>query len=89
MGEIDVLSKLAGELVLDEAEFREALVSRKYRVIHQNEVRHAYEEAQITAVPTFVIGDERITGAACREVFEKTINQELNKENRSKFNSLH
>lgn len=79
IGDIDVLSKLAGELGLDEAEFREALVSRKYREIHQNEVKHAYEEAQITAVPTFVIGDERIAGAASKEAFERAIDQELSK----------
>lgn len=83
IGEIDVLCKLAGELGLNETEFREALVSRKYRVIHQNEVKHAYEEAQITAVPTFVIGDERIAGAASKEAFERSIEQELNKQKRS------
>ncbi|XYJ24007.1 DsbA family protein [Bacillus velezensis] len=33
----------------------------------------------ITAVPTFIIGDERIPGAAGKETFEQIIERELNK----------
>jgi predicted DsbA family dithiol-disulfide isomerase len=35
IGQIDVLTKLAGEVGLNEKEFEEALRSRKYRVAHQ------------------------------------------------------
>ncbi|WP_312429850.1 DsbA family oxidoreductase [Lacrimispora sp.] len=79
IGEIDVLAKLAAEVGLDEAEFQKALVSGKYQEAHQQALAHAYEEAQITSVPTFLIGEERIEGAASKEVFEQVIDSELKK----------
>ncbi|MBU8785792.1 MULTISPECIES: DsbA family oxidoreductase [Bacillus] len=79
IGDIEVLAKLAKEAGLDEKAFKDALVSRKYRKIQQQAVRHAYEEAGITAVPTFIIGSERISGAAAREVFERVIEEESGK----------
>ena len=42
-------------------------------------MKHAYEEAQITSIPTFLIGEERIEGAASKEVFEQVIESELKK----------
>lgn len=79
IGEIEVLAKLAAEAGLDEVEFKEALVSGKYRDTHQQALKHAYEEAQITSIPTFLIGEERIEGAASKEVFEQVIESELKK----------
>lgn len=79
IGEIEVLTKIAGQVGLDEAEFRDALATGKYREVLQQEERHAYEEAQITAVPTFWIGEEKIQGAANKEVFEQVIQQEMMK----------
>ncbi len=79
IGEIDVLAKLAAEAGLDEAEFKEALVSGKYQKAHKQVLKHAYEEAQITSIPTFLIGEERIEGAASKEVFEQVIESELKK----------
>ncbi|KKB71626.1 MULTISPECIES: DsbA family protein [Bacillus] len=79
IGDIEVLAKLAKEAGLDEKAFKDALVSRKYRKTQQQAVRHAYEEAGITAVPTFIIGSERISGAAAREVFERVIEEESGK----------
>ena len=35
---------------------------RKYREVHQRALRHAYEEAGVTGVPMFVIGDKTLTG---------------------------
>ena len=81
IGEIDVLANLAAEAGLDEAEFREALISGKYREAHKEALEHAYEEAQITSIPTFLIGEERIEGAASKEVFEQVIESELKKIN--------
>jgi predicted DsbA family dithiol-disulfide isomerase len=47
IGQTDVLTKLAGEVGLDEKEFEEALRTRKYREAHRRALRHAYEEAVI------------------------------------------
>lgn len=83
--DIEVLTKLADEVGLSKDAFKEALVSRKYREVHQEALRHAYEEAQIMAVPTFIIGDEVIQGLASKEKLAKAIDQELEK---NKINEL-
>lgn len=75
IGEIDVLTKLAGEIGLDENQFREALVTRKYKSEHQKALQHA-EEAKITAVPTFIIGRYQIPGLLPREQLERIIDDE-------------
>ena len=65
IGDIGVLTRLAGEVGLDEKEFEEALRTRKYREAHQRALRHAYEEAGVTGVPMFVIGEpgvDRLAG---------------------------
>ncbi|TWN32766.1 hypothetical protein CHCC14527_2367 [Bacillus paralicheniformis] len=76
IGDIDVLTALAKEAGLDEQAFKEALNSRTYQDVQRTALQHAYEEAGITAVPTFIIGNERIAGAAAREVFEQVIEKE-------------
>lgn len=80
IGDIDVLTKLAGEVGLDEKEFRQALETRKYKEAHQRALKHAYEEANITAVPTFVIGDTVLTGVRSKETLEKIIEEEMKKQ---------
>ena len=77
IGDIGVLTKLAGEVGLNETEFEEALTSRKYREAHQQALRHAYEEAGGTGVPMFVIGDQTLTGLQDRETLEAVIEKEL------------
>jgi len=77
IGDIGVLTELAGEVGLDEGEFREALRTRKYREAHRRALRHAYEEAGVTGVPMFVIGDRVLTGLQDRETLEAAIDEEL------------
>jgi predicted DsbA family dithiol-disulfide isomerase len=77
IGQIDVLTKLAGEVGLNEKEFGEALRTRKYRDAHQEALRHAYEEAGVTGVPMFVIGRQVLTGLQDRETLEAVIVEEL------------
>ena len=77
IGQIDMLTKLAGEVGLNEREFEEALRNRKYRQAHQQALRHAYEEAGVTGVPMFVIGSEVLTGLQDRETLEAVIEEEL------------
>lgn len=84
IGEIDVLTKIAGEVGLDEAAFEEVLVTRKYGNAQRSALQHAYEEAQITAVPTFIIGEERLQGAADQAAFERALNKELQKDESAK-----
>jgi predicted DsbA family dithiol-disulfide isomerase len=77
IGGIGVLTKLAGEVGLDEKEFEEALRSRKYREAHQQALRYAYEEAGVTGVPMFVIGERVLTGLQDRETLEAAIEEAL------------
>src|SRR5690242_13960210 len=77
IGSIDVLTGLAGEVGLNEKEFGEALRNRKYRDAHQRALRHAYEEAGVSGVPMFVIGDQDLTGLQDRKTLEAVIEEEL------------
>jgi predicted DsbA family dithiol-disulfide isomerase len=77
IGDIGVLTKLAGEVGLDEQEFEDALRSRKYREAHRRALRHAYEEVGVTGVPMFVIGGQVLTGLQGRDTLEAVIDEEL------------
>jgi predicted DsbA family dithiol-disulfide isomerase len=72
-----VLTKLAGEVGLDQEEFEEALRTRKYREAHRQALRHAYGEASVTGVPMFVIGSRVLTGLQDRETLEAVIEAEM------------
>jgi predicted DsbA family dithiol-disulfide isomerase len=74
--DIGVLTKLAGEVGLDVKKVEEALRNRKYREAHQRALRHAYQEAGVTGVPMFVIGDRVLTGLQDRETLEVVIEEE-------------
>lgn len=80
IGDIEVLTKLAGEIGLDVKEYREALETRKYKKMHQEALKHANEEAGITSVPTFVIGDTKVSGIRSKEMFEHMIDDEINRQ---------
>ncbi|MDC2863616.1 DsbA family protein [Bacillus sp. BP-3] len=86
--DIEVLTKLAEEVGLSQDAFKEALVSRKYREMHQKALKHAHEEAQIMAVPTFIIGDEVIQGFTSKERLAKAIDQELEKGKENELDEL-
>jgi len=77
IGDVGVLTKLAGDAGLDQREFREALKSRKYQEAHHQALRHAYEEAGVKGVPMFVIGDRTLTGLQDRETLEAAIDEQL------------
>ncbi|MCX2826105.1 DsbA family oxidoreductase [Bacillus pseudomycoides] len=86
--DIEVLTKLAEEVGLSQDAFKEALVSRKYREMHQEALRHAHQEAQIMAVPTFIIGDEVIQGFTSKEKLAKAIDQEIEKNKKNELDGL-
>jgi predicted DsbA family dithiol-disulfide isomerase len=75
IGRIEVLTRLAGEVGLDEQEFEHALCTRKYQQTHQQALRHAYEEAGVRGVPMFVIGNQVLTGLQDRETLEAVIDE--------------
>ncbi len=77
IGDVGVLTTLAGEVGLDEGEFGDALRSRKYREAHRQALRHAYEDARVTGVPMFVIGSHVLAGLQGRETLEAVIGEEL------------
>lgn len=77
IGDIQVLCRLAGEIGLNEDDFKEALESGKYRETHRNALEHAYNEANITSVPTFVIGRRVLAGVRTKESLESAIEEEL------------
>ncbi len=77
IGRVDVLTRLAGEVGLDEPSFAEALRTRRYREAHQQALHHAYKEAGVTGVPRFVIGSQVLTGLQDRETLAAAIDQAL------------
>jgi len=83
--DIEVLTNIAGEVGLSKDDFKDALVTRKYREAQQEALKHAYDEAKISAVPTFVIGEEVIQGLATKEKLAQVIDKELEK---NKANNL-
>src|SRR5690242_15382157 len=80
IGDIGVLTKLAGEVGLDERGFEDALRTRKYQDAHRRALRHAYEEAGVTGVPMVLIGEQVLTGLQGRETLEAVIEQERSEE---------
>jgi predicted DsbA family dithiol-disulfide isomerase len=62
IADLNVLSRLAGELGLDRQAFRRALETGQYRERHLASLRHATEEMRITAVPTFVSNGQVLRG---------------------------
>jgi len=85
IGNMDVLTKLAGEVGLDVQAYRTALENRTFREEHQKALQHAYTEANISAVPTFIIGDTVAAGIHSKENLERIINEEISKQNSSEI----
>ena len=82
IGDIGVLTALAGKVGLVEQEFQEALRTRKYRAAHLSALRHAYQEVGVEGVPLFVIGDRVLSGVQDRETLASVIDGELAKSGR-------
>lgn len=80
IGDIAVLTELAGEVGLDKNEYRSALENRTYKEAHQKALEHVYHTENITAVPTFVIGSTKLAGMRSKETFEQVIEQEKKKQ---------
>ncbi|HEX5513671.1 MAG TPA: DsbA family oxidoreductase [Gammaproteobacteria bacterium] len=72
IGESEVLTRLAGELGLDQAAFRQALEERRYRETHQRALAQAQTMA-VTAVPTIMIGAHRFAGVQGKELLLRAL----------------
>ncbi|MDF2439018.1 MAG: hypothetical protein JWN98_2 [Abditibacteriota bacterium] len=72
IGEIDVLTRLAEEIGLEPAEFRQALEEGRYRAAHQQALQRA-RELGVHSVPTFVIGDRVLSGVHSVDTLRKAI----------------
>lgn len=77
IGNIEILTQLAGEIGLDEKEFRESLETRRYKTAHQQALEQTRKEIGITSVPTFIIGDRILPGLLSQESLERAINRAL------------
>ncbi len=75
IGQIDVLTRLAGEVGLNENEYEESLRTRKYRGVHEQALRHADEEVGVPGVPRFVFGHRVLTGLQDQETLEAVIEE--------------
>jgi predicted DsbA family dithiol-disulfide isomerase len=76
IGEIEVLTKLAAEIGLDPAAYRQALEQRTFKAQHQQALQHA-AKVKIAAVPTFVIGHQIYRGLLREEDFKKIVSASL------------
>ncbi|WP_347160203.1 DsbA family oxidoreductase [Pontibacter chitinilyticus] len=77
VGDLEVLVKLAKEVGLEGEAFREAVESDKYKQVHQEALKQAYEAVNVTAVPTFIIGNKKVRGLLREEDLRQLIRQEL------------
>ncbi len=73
IGDVEVLTKLASEIGLPAAEFRQALIERSYKVTHQQALKHAYKEVGVTSVPTLVIEGQVLPGIPRKEKLQQAI----------------
>lgn len=75
IGKPEILIGLAAEVGLDPDEARRALESGAYAQRHQEALRHAREDMQITSVPTIVVGDQVFRGTPPLEALKHAIDQ--------------
>lgn len=75
IGKPEILIGLATEVGLDPDEARRALESGTYAQRHQEALRHAREDMQITSVPLIVVGDQVFRGTPSLEALKHAIDQ--------------
>jgi predicted DsbA family dithiol-disulfide isomerase len=77
IGRVDVLADVAKEVGLDADQFRDALERGAYRDRVQQLLQTAYERIRVTAVPTMMIGRQRLEGLYPAETMRQVIESEL------------
>ena len=76
IGKIDVLSRTAGVIGLNADEFRRSLEEGAYRERTQDLLRQARMQ-MVTAVPTFLIGRQRVSGLYPAEVLAQIVDEQV------------
>jgi len=77
IGRVDVLSDITKEVGLDSEQFRDALERGAYRDRVQQLLQTAYERIRVTAVPTMIIGRQRLEGLYPEDIIRQVIESEL------------
>jgi predicted DsbA family dithiol-disulfide isomerase len=77
IGRIGVLADLAKEVGLDREQFRGALEQGAYRDRVQQLLQTAYGRVRVTAVPTMIIGRQRLEGLYPVDTIQQVIEGEL------------
>jgi predicted DsbA family dithiol-disulfide isomerase len=77
IGRIDVLVDIAKKVRLDSEQFRDALEQGTYLDRVQQLLHTAYERVRVTAVPTMIIGRQRLEGLYPADAIRHAIEGEL------------
>jgi predicted DsbA family dithiol-disulfide isomerase len=77
IGRIDVLGGIAKEVGLDAEAFQDALERGAYRDRVQQLLQTAYERVRVTAVPTMIIGRQRLEGLYPTDIIRQVLDGEL------------
>ncbi|MTH54380.1 thioredoxin domain-containing protein [Bacillus mangrovi] len=77
IGDMNVLTGIARELGLNEAAFQDAITGGTYVQDHKEALGRARAE-EIQAVPTFIIGNQRLQGLHSKEAIELAIDEQSN-----------
>ncbi|PRO65559.1 2-hydroxychromene-2-carboxylate isomerase [Alkalicoccus urumqiensis] len=75
IGDSEVLRKHAEAAGFDGEDFSKALAERTYSQARQASIRRAHQEG-IQAVPTFIIGEKRMTGLQPEEAYAEALDEE-------------
>lgn len=76
IGDLDVLTQIAGDLGLDKADFQAALTERRHAEEHQAALAQARAD-NITSVPTVLFNGQRLLGTPSREQLTQFIRSAL------------
>lgn len=77
IGDVEALVGVAGRVGLDEADFRDALKTRRYQEAHERALAQAVRVAKVQAVPTIIIGRQIVRGLASREILVHMIREQV------------
>lgn len=72
INDVNVLTELAGQIGLDQEEFRKALVTRKYEQAVLQDVNEAHRLG-IQSVPCYIVDGRAVYGAQSYETLEKLL----------------
>ena len=76
IGQIEVLARLGGDVGLDRAELRRALEEGTYREQTKDMLRQSRMQ-MVTAVPTFIIGRQRVSGLYPAETLAQIVDEQM------------